>query len=274
MRNARRIGPGRVVIACLLVLIVAAALIGPLLWAASPTAHNPSATLQGPSWNHPLGTDQFGRDILARILTGARWTLLGALSVSISISVIGLVVGALAASLGKTVDLVLGRVFEAGMALPGLVTALALTAILGPSFRNLLLAMTLSGWPWYARAYRAVILAERSRLYIDGAQVAGATPVRIVLRHIAPNIAGPVIILATANVGSIILGLSALSFLGLGIQPPTPEWGAMINESRLYFQNRPWQMIAPGLCITLTVLTINLTGDTLRDLLDPRTRRM
>ncbi len=264
--------PGRFICATCLLVLVLAVLVGPLIWQASPTAHQPHATLRGPSLAHPFGTDQFGRDMLARLLAGARWTLAGALLVSAGISLIGLVVGALAATLGRGVDLVLGRVMEAAMALPGLVTALAITALLGPSFRNLLLAMTLSGWPWYARVYRGVILAERSRLYLDGARVAGASPARLMLRHVLPNIAGSVIVLSTANIGSVILSLSALSFLGLGVQPPDPEWGTMINESRLYFQSRPWQMFAPGLCITFTVLVINLAGDSLRDMLDPRLR--
>lgn len=260
------------VFAVVLALIVFAAIAGPLVWTASPTAHQPDATLQGPSLAHPLGTDQYGRDTLARILTGARWTLLGAMLVSLSVSAIGLIAGALAASAGRFVDLFISRLLEAVMALPGLVVAMALTSILGPSFRNLLLAMILSGWPWYARAYRAVFLRERSCLYVDGAIVTGASPVRIMLRHIAPNAAGPVIVLATVNAGTVILGLAALSFLGLGIKPPTPELGAMINESRLYFQTYPMQMIIPGLCITITVLAVNITGDALRDRFDSRLR--
>jgi ABC-type dipeptide/oligopeptide/nickel transport system permease subunit len=256
----------------LLAAIVISVLIGPIIWDRSPTAHQIEATLQGPSLAHPLGTDQFGRDLLARILTGARWTLLGAAVVSLAISSIGLVVGAVAASSRRSIDLVISRCIEAVIALPGLVMALAITSILGPSFRNLLIAMILSGWPWYARAYRAVVLRERACAYVEGAVVTGASPLRIMLRHIAPNIVGPVVVLATVNLGSVILGLAALSFLGLGIQPPTPEWGTMISESRLYFQRHPWQMIVPGLCITITVLSVNIAGDALRDTLDPRLR--
>lgn len=268
----RRRTPAGLISAGILICILVLTIAGPLLWQRSPIEHQVSATLQNPSLQYPLGTDQFGRDILARILTGARWTLLGAATVSLGISGVGLVIGALAATSRRAVDLVLSRIVEALMALPGIVVALALTSILGPSFRNLLLAMVLAGWPWYARAYRAIILKERDTLYVEGAVAAGASQWRVIVRHIAPNIFGPVIVLATANLGFVILNLAALSFLGIGIQPPTPEWGAMISESRLYFQQHPWQMLAPGLCIVVTVLAINIFGDILRDIFDPRTR--
>jgi peptide/nickel transport system permease protein len=169
-------------------------------------------------------------------------------------------------------DTMLGRLIEALMALPGLVTALAFTAVLGPSFRNLLVALVVTNWPWYARAYRSILLKERAAPYVEGALALGAGRGRVLLRHVLPNVIGPAVVLATSNLGSVILSLAALSFLGLGIQPPTPEWGMMINDARPYFQRLPWQMIAPGLCIVLTVLAVNLSGDALRDALDPRTR--
>ncbi len=148
--------------------------------------------------------------------------------------------------------------------------ALALSAVLGPSFTNLLVALVVTGWPSYARLYRSLVLKERGQPYVDGAVAAGAGRLRIVARHIVPNVVGPAVVLATADFGKVILGLAALSFLGLGMQPPTPEWGVMINEARAYFQTRPWQMVAPGLCIATTVLAINLTGDAVRDAFDPR----
>jgi peptide/nickel transport system permease protein len=158
------------------------------------------------------------------------------------------------------------------MALPGLVTALAFASILGASFINLLFALIVTSWPWYARTYRALLLKERTMQYVESAVAIGACRWRVLFRHVLPNIIGPAAVLATANFGSVILNLAGLSFLGLGMQPPTPEWGEMINEAARYFEEYPWQMIAPGLCIAATVLAINLLGDGLRDVADPRTK--
>ncbi len=268
-----RIGGTGWVAIVLLPAIVTAVLVGPRLWGRDPLRQRIETRLQGPSAAHPLGTDQFGRDILARLLVGGRWTLGGAVAVCGGVSLIGFVVGALAATGSRRTDALLGRLIEALMALPGLVTALAFTAVLGPSFRNLLVALIATNWPWYARSYRSLILKERAALYVEGAVAVGAGQGRVLIRHVLPNIIGPAIVLATANLGSVMLHLAALSFLGLGTQPPTPEWGMMINDARPFFQRHPWQMVAPGLCICLTVLCINLAGDALRDLLDPRTAR-
>ncbi len=203
---------------------------------------------------------------------GARWSLAGAAVICGGTSVLGFLIAALAVSAGRKTDAVVGRVIEAMMALPGLVTALAFAAILGASFINLLFALIITSWPWYARTYRALLLKERSALYVESAVAAGAGYWRVLLQHVFPNIVGPAAVLATANFGAVILNLAGLSFLGLGMQPPTPEWGEMINEAARYFQDYPWQMIAPGLCIAATVLAINLLGDGLRDVADPRTR--
>lgn len=257
----------------LLLSIVAAAVVGPRLWGVDPLAQRVEARLQPPSRAHPLGTDQFGRDLLARLLSGARWTLAGAAVVCSGVSLVGFTIGALAAMGSRLTDTVLGRLIEALLALPGLVTALAFTSVLGPSFRNLLVALIVTSWPWYARAYRSILLRERAAPYVEGAVALGATRTRVVVRHVLPNVVGPAVVLATGNLGGVILSLAALSFLGLGIQPPTPEWGMLINDARPYFQRQPWQMIAPGLCIVLTVLAVNLTGDALRDALDPRVQR-
>lgn len=271
-RKTRRLSSWRIVALALLGLILLAALLGPRLWGQDPLAQRIDLRLQNPTRAHPLGTDTFGRDILARLLLGARWSLSGATIVCIGTSVLGFMIGTLSATGGRMVDGTIGRLIEALLALPGLVTALALTAVLGPSFKDLLFALIVTGWPGYARIYRALLLHERAAPYVEGAIAAGATRLRVITRHILPNVIGPAAVLATANFGQVILSLAALSFLGLGMQPPTPEWGVMINEARGYFQRYPWQMIAPGLCIAITVLLINVTGDALRDYLDPRTR--
>jgi ABC-type dipeptide/oligopeptide/nickel transport system permease subunit len=255
-----------------LLLLVIVALIGPSLWHWGALEQHMDALLQNPSPAHPLGTDEFGRDILARLLLGARWSLAGAAIICLGTSLLGFFVAALAVSGSRKTDAVVGRVIEAMMALPGLVTALAFASILGASFVNLLFALIVTSWPWYARTYRALLLKERSALYVESAIAAGAGHWRVLLRHVLPNIIGPAAVLATANFGAVILNLAGLSFLGLGMQPPTPEWGQMINEAARYFQDYPWQMIAPGLCIAATVLAINLLGDGLRDVADPRTR--
>ncbi len=264
--------PGRAVLALLTLCVVVAAGTGHL-WARDPFAQDPAARLLDPSWSHPFGTDNFGRDILARLIFGARWSLAGAAAVSCGTSVLGFAIGALAASGNRLTDNLIGRTIEGLLAMPGLVMALALSAILGPSFENLLVALVVTGWPSSARLSRGLILNERNQQYVHGAVALGAGRLRIVVRHILPNVLGRAAVLATGDYGKVILGLASLSFLGLGMQPPTPEWGEMINESRGYFQTHPWQMIAPGLCIVVTVLGVNFLGDALRDRLDPRTNR-
>jgi ABC-type dipeptide/oligopeptide/nickel transport system permease subunit len=263
--------PGRIALV-LLALFVLAIIVGQRL-TADPFAPDPAARLLDPSLAHPFGTDNFGRDILARLVLGARWSLAGAAVVCCGTSVLGFIIGALAASGNRVGDNIIGRSIEALLAMPGLVMALALSAVLGPSFENLLVALVVTGWPSYARLSRALILRERSQQYVDGAVALGADRLRIVVRHILPNVIGPAAVLATGDYGKVILGLASLSFLGLGMQPPTPEWGEMINETRGYFQTHPWQMIAPGLCIVVTVLAVNFIGDAVRDTLDPRTGR-
>jgi len=253
-------------------LLVVVAIVGPSLWPWGALDQHMDALLQDPSLAHPLGTDEFGRDILARLLMGARWSLAGAAIICAGTSALGFFIAALAVMGDKRVDAAIGRGIEAMMALPGLVTALAFASILGASFGNLLFALIVTSWPWYARTYRVLLLRERSALYVESAIASGAGHWRVLLRHVLPNIIGPAAVLATANFGGVILNLAGLSFLGLGMQPPTPEWGEMINEAARYFEDYPWQMIAPGLCIALTVLAINLLGDGLRDVADPRTR--
>jgi nickel transport system permease protein len=262
---------GRIAFVTLL-LIGLAALVGPLVWRWDALEQNVAIRLQNPALEHPFGTDQFGRDNLARILLGARWSLLGALAVCFGTSLLGFTIGALAAS-NRVADAVLSRLIEALLAIPGIVTALALTAVLGRSFPSLLLALILTNWAWYARTYRSLVLKERVAPYVEGATAMGISGLRQLGRHILPNIFGPAVVVATANFGAVILNLAALSFIGLGMQPPTPEWGVMINEARTYFQRYPLQMLVPGLCIALTVLSVNLLGDALRDWIDPRTRR-
>jgi ABC-type dipeptide/oligopeptide/nickel transport system permease subunit len=254
-------------------LVLLTVTLGPLLWPASPTEQNAVNRLQPASLQHPLGTDQFGRDTLARVLTGGRWTIFGASVVTAAVTAIGLLIAAVATSGSVFGDIIVGRAIDALLAIPHLVIALAIAAVLGPSYINLILALIIAGWPWYARAYRSMLAKEQTAGYVEGAIMSGARTSRVMLRHIGPNVAGQVLILATTNLGFVMLNLAALSFVGLGIQPPTPEWGAMINEARPFFQSHPMQMITPGLCIVTTVVVFNMVGDSLRDRFDPQIGR-
>lgn len=251
-----------------LLAILVAVIFGPLVWNISPVAQSASrfAAFSG---SHPLGTDMYGRDLLARILTGGRWSLGGATAVCAGVSLVGFIVGSVAALGPRLLDAVLSRLIESLLALPTLVVALALSAVLGFAFNNLIVALIAAQWPWQARIFRMLILRELGSPYIDAAITLGVSRPVIVLRHIVPNIIGPGIVVATASLGSNILSLASLSFLGLGMQAPTPEWGIMIGESRLFFQTHPLQMIVPGIAIALTVLNANAFGDMLRDSADP-----
>jgi ABC-type dipeptide/oligopeptide/nickel transport system permease subunit len=256
--------------AAVLAAVALAALFGTHLWHGNAYTVDFGSKLQGWSAPHPLGTDQFGRDILARLLGGARDTLGGALLVLALTTLGGLALGALAALAGGLLDALISRTLDTLLALPSLVVALALVGVFGPSFRGLLIALAIAGVPWYGRVYRSLVLTERANLYVEAALAAGATRRRVFLREIVPNIAGPALVVATVNLGQVILNLAALSFLGLGARPPAAEWGTMINDARPFFQTHPNLVLAPGAAIALTVVSINVLGDALRDLLDPR----
>ncbi len=252
-------------------LLVAVLLaLGPIAWDHDPNQTDLRGRLAGPSRAHPLGTDEFGRDILARVLHGGRRSLGGAAVVVAGATCLGMLVGVAAASRGRTLDAFLARTIDALLAVPPLVIALAIVGILGKSFGNLLVALVLTGWPWYARVYRSFVLRERNAEYVTAAFALGCSPARIVWRHIGPNIVGPALVLSSVNLGNAVLGLASLSFLGLGVQPPHAEWGAMVSEARGRFDTYPWLMVVPGLAIGVTVVIANLLGDAIRDAVDPR----
>jgi ABC-type dipeptide/oligopeptide/nickel transport system permease subunit len=267
-----RFGASGVTALLVLLGIVLAVSAGPLLWTADPDQTDLMNKYAPFSRAAPLGTDEFGRDILSRILHGGRLSLAGALLVLLGSSGVGLLVGALAGSFGGWLDALLGRLIDGLLALPGLVVALGIVGVLGKSFENLLLALVLTGWPWYARIYRGFVLREQRQTYVLAATALGVTRTRIVWRHIGPNVVGPALVLATVNLGNAVLSLASLSFLGLGVQPPRAEGGAMVNGARTLFQTHPWLIVAPGLAISATVLAVNILGDALRDVADPRYR--
>lgn len=254
----------------LLVLMAGASLLAPYLAPFDPDEVDILHQLEGPSGAHILGTDLFGRDIFSRILYGGRITLVvGLISVGIAAS-IGIVLGLVAGYYGGALDSVIMRFIDVLLAFPRILLALSIVGMLGPGLFNVMVSVGIAGITGYARLVRGSVLSARENVYVEAATVVGCRHSLILFRHILPNIIGPVIVLATLDVASAILTASSLSFLGLGIQPPTAEWGAMLNEGRNYLRNAPWITLFPGLAIMISVLSINMLGDGLRDALDPR----
>ena len=250
-----------------------AGLLAPWLPLPDPTAISLSDRLMGWSAEHPLGTDHLGRDTLIRIVFGARTTLIASvMTLGLTMS-IALVVGMFSGYYGGWADTMLSGLIDLILAFPALILAIAIAGTLGPGLFNVLLAGGLVWWAGNARIIRGTTLAARQAEYVAAARAMGASDIRIIARHIAPNILGPFIVIASLDMGWIILGIAGLNFLGLGSQPPTPEWGAMLNEARPHLQSAPRLMLLPGLAIFLAALGFNLLGDGLRDVLDPRTRR-
>ncbi len=257
-------------------LIVVPLLIVSLLvqWVApyNPLALDMAHMFAPPSAAHWMGTDDLGRDVFSRVLYGTRLSIGIALFV-LSIAVpIGIVLGSIAGFAGRRVDNVLMRITDMFLAFPGLVLALAIAAALGPGLTNTMLAVSIVWWPWYARLMRGQVLATKQYLYVDAARSIGARNFRVLVRHVLPNSIAPVLVLATLDVGMIILVAAGLSFIGLGARPPTPELGAMIGEGRIYMLQYPWIPTFPGLAIFVIALGMNLIGDGIRDILDPRLR--
>ena len=255
----------------LVVSLLLAGLLSPWLPLDDPTEINLPERLLSPSTEHLLGTDHLGRDTFSRIVHGARMTLLAAAATLALSMTIALTVGILSGYHGGWADTALMGVVDLLLAFPSLILAIAVAGALGPGLFNVLLAAGAVWWVGHARIIRGVTLGARQMEYVTAARAAGAGNLRIILRHIAPNILGPIIVIASLDVGWIILGIAGLNFLGLGAQPPTPEWGAMLNDARPHLQTEPRLLLLPGMAIFIAVLGFNLLGDGLRDLLDPRT---
>ncbi|KQT82567.1 ABC transporter permease subunit [Aurantimonas sp. Leaf443] len=260
-------------------LIVATALAAPLLAPHDPTAQDRSVLLIPPFWQEggriafPLGTDAVGRDVLSRLIYGARYSLYVGLFVVIVAVTAGVALGLLAGYLRGWVDTVTMRVMDIILAFPSLLLALVVVAVLGPGLQNAMLAIALVLMPHFVRLTRASVIAEKQREYVTAARVVGAGPLRLMLVTILPNCLGPLIVQATLSFSNAILDAAALGFLGMGAQPPTPEWGTMLAEAREFVLRAWWVVTFPGLSILVTVLAINLVGDGLRDALDPKMKR-
>jgi len=257
----------------ILVTVVLTALFARVIAPYDPTALDPTANLAQPSRDHWLGTDNLGRDLFSRLVYGARWTLGAAGLAAAGIVLLGVTVGIVAGYFGGIVDDLLMRLVDVLLAFPSIVLALAIVGMLGPSLPNVLIGMVAVWWVDYARIVRGLTLKVVQNEYVLSAHCCGCGRGRMILRHILPNVIPSVIVLATLELGALMLAISGLSFLGLGAQPPTPEWGTMLSDGRLFFLNAPQLMMYPGIAITLVVLGCNLLGDGLRDALDPRSRQ-
>jgi ABC-type dipeptide/oligopeptide/nickel transport system permease subunit len=261
---------GGMVGAVLLVMLVAAAVFAPYLAPYNPLAVAPESALMPPSAAHPMGTDTLGRDMLSRVIFGARISLrLGLVSVSIAMS-LGLLIGITAGYLGGRLDGILMRFVDVLLAFPSLILAMIAVFALGPGLTNAMIAVGISAIPAYARITRAEVLSAKENLYVQAGEAIGASSLLIMVRHILPNIIAPNIVVGALGTGTAILAGSALSFLGLGAQAPTPEWGLMLSQGRGFMQMAWWLTFFPGLGIMLTVMALNLLGDGLRDVFDPR----
>jgi peptide/nickel transport system permease protein len=256
--------------AFIVVLGVLAAVVGPFVTNIDPAAQDLALRLAGPTPAHPFGLDELGRDILARVLAGARISFLVGLTVVSVSATVGTLLGTIAGYFGGVVDDAIGRVIDVLLAFPGLLLAIALVAVLGPSLGNVLFALTVIGWVGYARLVRGQVLRAREFEYVQAARALGAPTVRILWRHVVPTAIPAVVVQSTLGMAGAIIGEAALSFLGLGVQPPTPSWGTMLNGGRAHLLDAPHLTIFPGLAIALLVLGFNFLGDGLRDFADPK----
>jgi peptide/nickel transport system permease protein len=255
-----------------ILLILAAITVVPFLAPQDPYRIQMGNRLQSISSTHWLGTDHLGRDVLSRVIAGLRTTVGTSLLILAVSLVVGVPLGLLSGFIGGWMDRVFKRVVDAFMTLPDYIFAIVLSGLLGPGLVNLIFAVTAVKWVGYARLVRSTVLAEKQKDYISLSILAGTSSLRIVMRHILPHAIGNVLVLATLDIGKIILMIASLSFLGLGPQPPIPEWGTMLNEGRAYFQMAPHLMLVPGIAVVLTVLLANVFGDKLRDRYDVKTR--
>lgn len=258
-QNKTRIGLG------ILILFVCLALLAPILAPHDPTLVDVSLKLKNPSWAYPLGTDQLGRCVLSRLLWGSRLSLMYSLTVLAFTLIIGIPIGILSGYLGKRWDTALMRITDIFLALPNFIVILAIAGTLGSSGKNLVLAMSLSYWAQYARVSRALTLKIKGESYFQALKAGGLSNARIIFKHILRNIMPSIIALATVELGSIILAIAGYSFIGMGVQPPNPEWGIMLSDSRAFIQTFPQLMLYPGITIMLIVFGVNILGEGIQD---------
>ena len=256
----------------LALLLVGIAVFAPSLTPFEPNSQDLNQALLPPGGKHLLGTDRYGRDLLSRVIMGARSTIFSALALMIVVSVFGTGVGLVCGYKGGKLDSILMRISDVFLAFPGMVFAVAVAGVFGGGIGNAVVALAAISWPKYARIARSQALTVRSMAYVEAARMGGCGSLEIMLCQILPNIVGPVLVTATLDIGVMMMELAGLSFLGLGAQPPTAEWGSMMSDGRSMLQTAPWVVLAPGCAIFVSVMVFNLLGDTVRDLLDPKYR--
>nr|WP_233263421.1 nickel transporter permease [Halorhabdus sp. CUG00001] len=265
-----RSGPLKVTLGGAIVAVLGVvAIVGPLVTPYDPAAQALRDRLAAPSLAHPLGTDELGRDVATRLVYGARISLGVAVLVTAIRLVVGTVVGLVAGFAGGLVDAAVMRLVDIQLAFPGLILALVVAGILGPGLTSIVLAISVVGWASYARVVRGSVLSVKHNAYVQSSKLYGTPRWRIAGRHLLPNVMHPVIVLATLDLGTVVISVASLSFLGVGAQPPTAEWGMMVNAGRDHLRSAWWLITVPGIAIMLTVIGFNLLGDGLRDLLDP-----
>jgi peptide/nickel transport system permease protein len=257
----------------IVIIAIVAAIAGPFLCPYDPSAQELARRLEPPGLAHPLGLDELGRDIAARLLQGARISLLVGIAVVSVSSTVGMLLGSIAGYFGGPIDDVISRVIDVLMAFPGILLAIALVAVLGPSLVNVILALSIIGWVGYARLVRGQALRAREFEFVQAAKASGASAARIVLRHVLPTAIPAVVVQATLGMAGAIIAEASLSFLGLGVQPPTPSWGTMLDAGRAHLFDAPHLTICPGVAIATLVLGFNFLGDGLRDRVDPKMAR-
>jgi len=271
MRHNPMLSAGVITVGALVLVAVFAPLLAPFPGDASVATH-PFSVLQAPSRLHLFGTDEVGRDVLSRVMYGARISPLIAVAVLLIATVVGVPLGLIAGYFGGVIDDVIMRVTDIFLAVPALLLALALSSVLTPTIGSTIAAISVTWWPWYARLVRGEAASIRGRRYIESCQALGIPRWRILWRHVLPNATTPVLVQMSLDFGTVILTASALSFLGLGVQDPSPDWGLMVSEGQAYFLTNWWLVTFPGLAILITALAFNILGDGLRDRLDPRHR--
>lgn len=256
----------------IVLVILIAASFAPLIATHSPTEVDLLSKLEAPSAEHYFGTDEVGRDIFSRIIYGTRISLRIGLLVVLIAFPIGTILGAIAGYAGGRVDQVIMRITDVFLSFPGIILAMSIAAALGPSIENVMLALAATWWPWYTRIVRSSVLSIKHSEFIEASRALGANPFRILFKEVIPNSIAPATIQASLDLGFVILSAAGLSFIGLGAQPPSPEWGAMLSNSREILREAWWAATFPGLAILLTVLGFNLLGDGLNDVMDPKQR--
>ena len=261
-----------IIFSILAAALLICSIIAPLLCPYDPYAQDLSKSLQPPSAEHWLGTDRYGRDLLSRVIIGSQTSIYSTLILVAFMTVVGTVLGILAGLYGGILDTIIMRISDIFLAFPGLVFALAVAGALGGGVQNAIIALAAVGWPKFARLARSQTLAQKKQQYMDAARLSGNGTFKIIIWHLLPNIIGPIIVTAVLDIGTSMLEIAGLSYLGLGAMPPVAEWGSMMSGAREFIQTAPWVAFAPGIAIFISVVIFNMFGDTVRDYFDPRQR--